>query len=134
MANVTNKDIAQVIWDLGKEKKGPQLADFSKKVANFMLRRRLLGQSKKIFAAIESISNHEQGIVKAKVTSTLPLSNALKSKLEDFISDKYKAKQVVFEEKIVPQVLGGFKVEVGDEVIDTTIIRKLKKLQVELSR
>ena len=42
--------------------------------------------------------------------------------------------QVIFKEKIDEKLLGGFRIEVNDEVIDLTLKNKIFKLEEYLTR
>ena len=49
--------------------------------------------------------------------------------LLEFIKKKYQAKEVILELKEDDKLLGGIKIEIGDEIIDMTLKNKIKKLQ-----
>ena len=49
--------------------------------------------------------------------------------IEDFIKKRYKAKNTVLEFEVNEKLLGGIKIQVGDEIIDTTLKNKIKKLE-----
>ena len=53
-------------------------------------------------------------------------------KLEEFIKKKYKAKEVIQIEKVDEKLLGGIKIEIGDDIIDATLRNKIKQLQTYL--
>ena len=58
------------------------------------------------------------------MTSAVPLTDADRDRLAQGLAAIYGGK-VHVNTVIDPRVLGGVKVEIGDEVIDGTIIRKL---------
>ena len=97
--------------------------------AIFLKNKNLLGRKEEILKALEKIINKEEGIVKAKVTTKSHLEKELEKGIEEFIKDKYKAKEVILELKIDEGVLGGIKIEIGDEIIDTTLSNKIHQLQ-----
>ncbi len=61
----------------------------------------------------------------ATVTSALPLSDAERDRLAEGLAAIYGGR-VHVNTVVDPRVLGGVKVEIGDEVIDGTILRKLE--------
>lgn len=132
MAKTKNTDIAKAIHLATVGKTGADLSSALKSVVRFLARNRLLSQSPKILGELAKISNKENGIVEANTWSVLKLDEKMKVTLGQVLKKKYSAKGVVFNEKLDARVLGGVKVEVGDEVIDLTIKNKINKLQEHL--
>ena len=50
------------------------------------------------------------------------------------LKERYQQKEVILVEVLDEKLLGGFKMEVNDEVIDLTIKNKIGKLQEYLTR
>ncbi len=57
------------------------------------------------------------------------MSNEERERIEKEIKEKYKAGKVISEFFQKEELLGGVRVEVGDEVLDTTYKTKLQKLE-----
>ena len=57
----------------------------------------------------------------------------MKRELTQTLTHRYKAKEIKIVENLDKKLLGGFKVEVGDEVIDLTLRNKINKLQEHLT-
>src|SRR5207247_1626608 len=60
----------------------------------------------------------------AMVTSAVPLTDDDRNRLAEGLSAIYRGK-VHVNTVIDPRVMGGVRVEIGDEIIDGTVIRKL---------
>lgn len=129
MASLSTKNIAEAIYESSYGKEGALLDDVIMKSAIFLKDKNLLGKKEEILKALEKIINKEEGIIRAKITTRFEVEKELEKKIEEFIKSKYKAKEVILELKIDPQVLGGIKIEVGDEIIDTTLASKIHQLQ-----
>ena len=68
----------------------------------------------------------------AKLLSACPPDSAQKEKLEDVLSKKYgKAVELVWQEDRTAQ--GGFRIELGSEVIDWTAEGRLEQLKERLT-
>jgi len=134
MATTSHNDIAHAIYSASKDKQGADATLFVDNVLKFLIRKRLISKSSDILKKLEKISNKDNGIVVATVSSVKKLDEITKKELISELIKKYKAKKILLEEKEIPMLLGGFKVEVDDEVIDLTIFNKLKKLQEHLTR
>lgn len=133
MAVISNNDIAQALYSSIKGKTGDDYAQSLKNATNFLYKKKLLSKSGAIMDALAKIIDKEEHRIAAKITSTEPLTEATRTHLASSLKERYKADKVVFNERIDPRLLGGLKVEVGDEVIDLSIANKLKKLQKHLS-
>lgn len=63
----------------------------------------------------------------AKVTTSAPLDEARRRRLEQAISSVY-GRSMTLDVTVDPEAIGGLKVQVGDEVIDGTMAFRLSKL------
>jgi len=128
MAKISNQDIANSIHQTLKDKTGSAYSLALKNIVNFLARRRLFSQAPEIFNRLQRIVDQEQGAIRAKVSSAKPLGTRLKHDLIKILERRYKAKEIIFNEEVDEKLIGGFKFEVGDEVIDLSIKNKIKKL------
>jgi len=129
MASISTKNIAQAIYESSRNKEGALLDTAIIDSAIFLKEKNLLGRKEEILKALEKIINKEEGIIKARVTTKSHLEKELEKGIEEFIKDKYKVKEVILELKNDKDVLGGIKIEIGDEIIDTTLLNKIHQLQ-----
>jgi F-type H+-transporting ATPase subunit delta len=134
MATLTTNDIAQAIYSMTKGKVGAELDAISKNVVKFLARKRLLSKQKDILLRLRKIINEEEGILEARLTSARPLADKNKKELAEFLKKRYGKERVEFEERIDERLIGGFKVEVNDEVVDLSIKDKIGELQKYLTR
>lgn len=77
-----------------------------------------------------NLYNEENGVVKGYAYTTEPIDQATISKLQELMSTKID-KDVMIENKIDKTIIGGIKLEVGDDVWDNTIKNKLLQLLKE---
>lgn len=134
MASISNNDIANAIYLAGKDKDEKETPLFISNVIKFLAKKRLISKSRDILQKLENISNTENGILKIKITTPVKLEANFRKEIENILIEKYKVKKILFTEIIDQKLIGGFKVETTDEVIDLTIFNKLKKLQEYLTR
>ena len=83
---------------------------------------------------LEKIINKEEGRVLAKVSIPEKLDKQKKAEILRSLKERYSAKDVVISEILNEKLLGGFKIEVNDEIIDLTVKNKMEKLQEYLTR
>ncbi len=81
-------------------------------------------------ASFEEQYNTLNGIVKAKVTSAYPLTDALRAQLGGKLAAEYGQK-IILEEIVDPSLIGGFILTVGDKQIDSSVKKSLRKLKNE---
>lgn len=134
MIKISPKNIAEAIYGAAKGKSGGDLERVLKRSAQTLRNKRMLGKSEEIVEALQNIIEKKAGIVRMKVAAAKILEDGEKKKLENEIKEKYKARIVMSEFSEKAELLGGMRVEVGDEVLDTTYKSKLRKLEKFLIR
>jgi len=77
--------------------------------------------------------NEYKGITKASVTTTIPVDAKLKAELEKIVKKLSGTDKIELQEKIDPELIGGFVLNVGDKQIDASIKSKLRTLKVNFS-
>ena len=115
-----------------KDKNGSR--DAFREVVKFLQKKRLLGRSKAILESLRRVVNEEEGELEAEVQSVRSLPDKNKKEISEFLKRKYGAKQLILKESLDAGLLGGFRIEVKDEVIDLTSRNKLRKLQAHLTK
>ena len=77
--------------------------------------------------------NVNKGIEEATVTTTFPLSMALRKDFESVV-EKITGKSVELTEKVDESLIGGFILKIGDRQIDDSVSSKLQALRVEFTK
>lgn len=72
----------------------------------------------KVISEYEAIESGSKVI--AHITSGIELSDAQKKKIEDKISKEFEKEILIFVFDIDKQVIGGFRAQIGDNMIDFT--------------
>ena len=134
MTTISNNDIACAIYSASKDKSPSEQSLFFPKVIQFLSRRRLLSKTKGILLCLNKIINEEEGRVVAKVSSRENLDGEIKKELERSLAKRYSGKTVTLVPNLDEKLLGGFRIEVNDEVIDLTVKNKIGKLQEYLTK
>ena len=73
--------------------------------------------------------DQHQGIKKAQVTTTFPLSDKLARQLQAMIQQMTPCQQVVLDQRIDPTLIGGYVLQVEDKRLDQSVRKKLRTLQ-----
>jgi len=134
MATISNNDIARAIYLASKDKSSGEMHQVHKNIISFLARKRLMSKSSLILASLEKIINSEGGKVSATVASAKRLHDEEEKTLVHFLKKRYSAKEVALTKILDEKLLGGFRVEANNEVIDLTIKNKIRQLQEYLTR
>jgi len=78
------------------------------------------------------LSYKQDSIAIAKITSSIPLSVQQQQNIAEKLKLISGAKQIKLALKIDPQLIGGFTIEIGSKLIDTSIRYQLKKISILL--
>lgn len=79
------------------------------------------------------LANEARGIVEVEVRSAVPLNQESMQRLEGKLAAKF-GKRVKFETQVVPELLGGLVVRVGDELMDGSVKTRLRRMHDRLIR
>jgi F-type H+-transporting ATPase subunit delta len=134
MATISNNDIAEAIYLSSKDKTEAEQVAIFPKIIQFLFRKRLLSEFPDILSRLDKIINTDKGVVVVKVSSKDKLHENTKREISHILKQRYSAKEIHLVETLDEKLLGGFKLEINDEVIDLTIKNKIDKLQEYLTK
>lgn len=129
MAKISPKNIAEAVYEATEGKSGQDLAVLLKRSAQVLGKKHMLDKSSEVLNALQNIFDQKTGTARMKVTTAKVMGKEEKNKLENEIKGKYKIKNVIGEFFEKEELLGGMRIEVGDEVWDNTYRNKLHKLE-----
>jgi F-type H+-transporting ATPase subunit delta len=87
-----------------------------------------------IAIAYREMLDAEQGRVRVRVRTAVPLTDADRTALGTRLGRALGGKQVTIEEVVDPQLLGGFVAEVGSLVVDGSLNGQLARLRERLTK
>ena len=70
----------------------------------------------------------EKGIETVKLTTAVPISDAVKNAIIDQVKKTGNIQNLELEEVIDPNIIGGFVLQTGDKLIDASIAYDLKNI------
>ncbi len=79
----------------------------------------------------EQLKAQHEGVLEAKIVSAFALEGRQLKKLIDDLEQKIKRK-IKARVSIDPELIGGVKVEIGDEILDASVRGKLEAMAVAL--
>ncbi len=81
--------------------------------------------------AFEAILDEQSGIITAQVESAIPLDESEKQAIAQKL-EAISGKKIRIQNKVNPDLMGGFTARIGDTVIDGSVKHKLQRLREEL--
>jgi F-type H+-transporting ATPase subunit delta len=98
-----------------------------------LVRRGYFGRIEAIVEKIGEELEDLRGFLRVRLESPSPPEEDFKKDLEALLAGKTGAKGVVFEVKIVPELLGGYRLRIGTEIIDASLRALLKNMEADLA-
>ena len=84
-----------------------------------------------VSALYEAAKSNEDGVRDAVIETAFPLDDAQKAALLPALEQHFKAR-LSATVRVAPELIGGVRVIVGDQVMDTSVRRKLESMAVAL--
>jgi F-type H+-transporting ATPase subunit delta len=86
-----------------------------------------------IAAQFELLKNQSEGAAEILITSAFPLEGDALSSLLASLKKRFGGKELRPTIEVDPSLIGGVRVQVGDEVLDSTVKAQLATMQASLS-
>ncbi len=124
---ISAKRLEEIFLEIGKSK-------FNSEARNLLAllavnkRMQVLPQISQLF---EQLKAQHEGVLEAKIVSAFALEGRQLKKLIDDLEQKFKRK-IEARVSIDPELIGGVKVEIGDEILDASVRGKLEAMAVAL--
>ncbi|OGY91453.1 MAG: hypothetical protein A3B31_02080 [Candidatus Komeilibacteria bacterium RIFCSPLOWO2_01_FULL_53_11] len=131
MTKPFTRQLAHALYVAAGDKKGTELDIVIGRAITLLRARPGRSQTQELLAELERVHREETIGVRAVVTSKAPLSHSLKTELIRTLKNRFK-KDIDVDEVVDDSVLGGFRVRVGDFIIDATLATQIKELTKHL--
>jgi F-type H+-transporting ATPase subunit delta len=98
---------------------------------NLLLKHRLLALLPDIILVFAQMRLEAFGILKAVVETSHPLTEISKGKLKTALMTATKH-EVIIDEQLNPNLIGGVRIQVGDRILDGSIIGRLNQIKEKI--
>jgi F-type H+-transporting ATPase subunit delta len=98
-----------------------------------LVRRNLFTHIDPVLREIEKLLNEQRSILPVVVESALPLDGETEALIIEGLKKRKGAAEVRLEKRINPALIGGFRLKLGDEVIDGSLRGQLRRMADELA-
>lgn len=123
---------AQALFEITQGKTKEQIDEA---IANFLKYLRKKNQfriASKIAEKFREIWNEHYQIFEVEVKSREELDSATLKKIENFIKEKYQAKEILIKTEIDPSIVGGVVIKTRGEVLDASVSGQIQRLKNNL--
>lgn len=125
--NVSATKLKEIIFSIG----GTKLNDEVKNLLSILIDNDRVTVIPKLVEMYEQLRANHEGVLEANVISAFAISDKQLDKLVAALENKFKRK-VKAKVSIDQELIGGVKIEIGDEVIDSSISGKLEAMSIAL--
>ena len=98
-----------------------------------LVRKSLFHRTDAVIAGIERELDRRRAIVPVIAESALPIDGDLEARLAEAIKRRTGAKEVRLEKRLNPGLIGGYRLRIGDEVIDASVRLQVQKMAADLA-
>jgi len=131
---VSAKQYAIALYELLADKNESEISGIVKKFVDYIKKAGDTKNIQDIMKQFVKIYNKNNNIVTAQVTTAHELSREQQDKVNEFIASHYGAKKVELENIIDKKIKGGIIVKVDDEVLDGSVLSRLRKITLALAK
>jgi F0F1-type ATP synthase delta subunit len=97
----------------------------------FLMRKDYFKYHEALLAGIEKAADSIRGVVRAAVESAVPVDDELEEKIKAELLKKTGARKIVIDKRVVPDLIAGYRVYTGTELLDTSFRESLRKMAVK---
>jgi F-type H+-transporting ATPase subunit delta len=125
---VTDEQVYTLVSGLAGSDLSPKL----KNLLNVVIDNGRLSVLPEIASQFRSLVNDGGGVADAHIVSAFPLDAAQQADLAKVLEKRF-GRQLTTSVTVDPSLIGGVRVTVGDEVLDTSIVARLEQMRVALT-
>jgi F-type H+-transporting ATPase subunit delta len=116
------------------EKTGSSLAlEKAVRITALLVRKNLFRHIDAVVRETEKILDQMQGIVPVTLESAHPLDGAAEAGLREAVKKRAGVKEVKLEKRINPGLIGGYRLRIGDEIVDASVCLQLREMAAALA-
>ncbi len=125
---ISKKDLEKVVDEIAKQFK---LSSLTKNFFASIVRNRRLNLFPEIFEEFNRILKKFKNIIEIEVISAKKTDKVSLDKIKSIIQKKYPDKTINIKEAVNDNILGGFQVKIGSNMVDASLKNQLEKIKKE---
>ena len=92
----------------------------------------MVAKSDIVLNNLEELIDKEHGIIRPKIYTANKIPQEIIKEIEQELKNKYKAEEVIITEIEDPNILGGIKIQIANEIIDLSLQKRVAQLKKHL--
>ncbi|MEI7498096.1 MAG: ATP synthase F1 subunit delta [Candidatus Falkowbacteria bacterium] len=129
---ISNKQYARALFELTDEKEKSELPAIIEQFVAELIRRHDTSRTERILTEYVKLWQASNSVVEAEVTTAHTMTDETKHTIAAYVAKWQEVKEVVLKSRVVPEVLAGVILRVGDQVIDASTRQQVKKLEATI--
>jgi F-type H+-transporting ATPase subunit delta len=129
---ISARQYAQCLYELVVTEPDDKVKEILPKFVALLEKHRALSLAPAVILAFTEIWNNQHGEVAAELTAARELKLEAKEIIINYLKDKSGAKEVILDEKLDPNILGGFVLKYSNKIIDASLRSNLESLKNSL--
>lgn len=125
---VSADDLSKLLSGMVKTKLDGQVASF----LNLLNQNHRLAALPEIAHQFEAMKNKSESAAEVNITSAFPLEGPALTDLLSSLKKRFGGKELRPTIQIDPELIGGVRIQVGDEVMDSSVKAQLAQMQISL--
>jgi F-type H+-transporting ATPase subunit delta len=125
---VSAEDLSKLLSGLVKTKLGGKIAIF----LSLVNQNHRLSAIPEIAKQFEAMKNKSEGAAEVMITSAFPLEGSALNDLLSSLKKRFGGKELRPTIQVDPALIGGVRIQVGDEVLDSSVKAQLAQMQASL--
>lgn len=123
----SNGKIARAL--LSELRSGKDIKQVTKSLAAYLTQERRLSDAGAVVRELERLLLNEEGRLYVHSTTAFPLSEQQKTEISQMFAKASRAKDIIIQESIDKDVIGGVRLQTADHQLDLTVQRQLQRLK-----
>jgi F-type H+-transporting ATPase subunit delta len=125
---VSAADLSKLLSSLVKTKLDGKMATF----LSLVNQNHRLSAIPEIASQFEAMKNQSEGAAEVVITSAFPLEGSALKDLLSSLKKRFEGKELRPTIQVDPALIGGVRIQVGDEVLDSSVKAQLAQMQASL--
>ena len=125
---VSADDLSKLLSGMVKTKLDPKVASF----LNLLNQNHRLAALPEIASQFEAMKNKSEDAAEVMITSAFPLEGSALNDLLSSLKKRFGGKELRPTIHVDPALIGGVRIQVGDEVMDSSVKARLAQMQASL--
>lgn len=121
------QQLAKVLYQITKEKKGKDLDLATAEFAALLKEQQMLSKLPYVLEAFETYAKKQDGIVELEITTAQKATDSLVKKVEALFGDKVETTVKTDE-----AILGGIVAKAGNKILDASVRAQLERMKTSL--